>query len=225
MSLRDLILWVLGLALGGAISVSGLQGPQYVLAFVALAASVAAFALCRRYARVGTSIVLSSTVLLALFLAAWLVQPARPFCFIKPAVWINNSTWIFFVTTKGDQPLSNVRITFIDAVAQNASPPDSTRYMTTLKYEELDREDDAAQFFWTPFKADDQQYDVVFRTRGGAFRQMLRVRRVDGHWAYATRVFAIDSAAVLLECRDERFPSDAEWRTALPACFPKFPRK
>jgi hypothetical protein len=153
------------------------------------------------------------------------------FVFVKPGAWLNNDTWYFILEHRGAEPVYNIEVVFTDEDRRKAFASDNSKVEllkqseTTINHLEIDSGNfgQAKYFLWKPMTPEHENYSALISHRSGHVKQSIRIEKVNGQWAFATRVTDVDKNKTLLECRDTAFPIDQEWGANLPPCFPNFP--
>ncbi|MDP9381371.1 MAG: hypothetical protein M3Q29_14730 [Chloroflexota bacterium] len=120
---------------------------------------------------------------------------------------------------EGEYPLHDLTITMIDwtktdrAIAEGGElddlPVRATIWRGNLRPNRIGRE----FALWNLPTTDAQDYIFDFEARNGVWRQFYKLRRVDGRWAVATRVFRVltkNGSDVLKEVVDRDFPRDEQ---------------
>ena len=102
--------------------------------------------------------------------------------------------------------------------------------ITRFHYNEIDPQPvlgamSRGQFPWRTPDPAHEHFSVLCSYRGGSIHQDLRIERLDGRWVIATRVVdAGNQQRVLLHCKDQGFPDGLGFDSALPQCWPGFPK-
>jgi hypothetical protein len=197
--------------------------------------------------KIGRSLVLTFVVCGIAAAYGWQFFPDTSFPFVKPGVVLDpNSTssyWLMVVVNRGKEATYNVDVIFQDQVMVERASRELQRNdlsldqrsklvqlgRNTFHYPELDpnanggTDNEVDKFFWRPLAMGDERYEMLITYRAGAVRETMRIKNIGDKWVYAVHVANEASKRNLINCKDEKFPEDDEFKEGLPTCFPKYP--
>lgn len=120
-----------------------------------------------------------------------------------------------FLIHQGEHPLFDVGIRIVDLEkfdAYEGHPPSFEILQETDTYRSVSAVAAGYSADLGPFQigtGDTRRFNVFFVARNGGFTQLIRYRRVEGQWRWATKVMRDSTHEVLLEKVEPKYPRNA----------------
>lgn len=149
------------------------------------------------------------------------VTGGNSYCYIvfsKPN--LNSNSSIIMLVTEGKYPLYDVNVRIVDLVKFN----EINKNLQNQTFEEIIKSDliyNAGNL--TPKHAlplgrinlpneDEANFNIFITARNGSINELLRMKRINGEWFSAIKIYKIDGAEqkLLLEKIDDKYPKNSE---------------